>query len=262
MKAFKFSILMLGLLFLFPSWVYTQEKSINASEIKYFCHNWVPMSFVDSNGIPKGLYVEIVNEIFVNNLNKKVAVQIRPWKRAQVNVKRGKGDFLITVATPERLKYTVRSEEPIFLLYLYVYTYTNHPLEKQINQIRTAEDIINLDLLTVTNLGNGWHHNNLEKKGVRTHYVGAEESTLSFLAARRADIVIDALVSTNYLIKKRGLSSRLTLTKSRFGPLKMYLLMSKKSQFLNLMPEINKIFAKLQKEGKIEKIVNRYSAFE
>ena len=84
---------------------------------------------------------------------------------------------------------------------------------KQIDQIKTAEDIVRLNLKTVTNLGNGWHEAHMESKGVLTKYVGVEDSALRFLAAKRADIMIDALVSTNYLIKETGSTSELKLSK-------------------------------------------------
>lgn len=241
---------------------YAGENNADSTGIKFSCYNWLPMNYENDKGIPSGLYIDILNEVFVNQLGIPLSTRFRPWKRAQVEVRKGITDFLITVATRERLKYSTKSNEPFFLLYLYIYTYANHPLANQIDQIKSPEDIVKLNLTAVTNLGNGWHKSNMEAKGVKTHYVRLEDSALGFLSLKRADIMIDALISTNHLIRKKGLSSKIQLTKARFGPLKMHLLMSNQSPFLKLMPEINEAFKNLQDEGVINEIISRYSSLK
>lgn len=246
----------------FASPVFSEGNNTYSGSIKYSCHNWLPMSYKTDEGFAGGLYIDILTEVFTKELNIPLAIKFSSWQRAQVEVKKGVTDFLITVATEDRLKYTEKSSEPFFLLYLYVYTYTGHPLSDQIDLIETPEDIIKLNLKTVTNIGNGWHKSNMEAKGVQTHYVRLEDSALSFLAAKRADIMIDALISTNHIIREKKLASKIRLTKSRFGPLKMHLLMSKKSSFLKLMPKIDRTFKKLQDEGVIKEIITRYSSLK
>jgi len=255
------NIFLIAILILFSNHVLAKENNIISEKINYSCHNWIPMSY-KKEGIPQGLYIDILNEIIVKNLKKELVVNFYPWKRAQRTVKEGESDFLITVPTPSRLKYSIKSDKPFFLLYLYVYTYKNHPKINQINKIKSIQDIIDLNLKVVTNSGNGWHKVNLEKKGVNTKYVSIEDSAIRFLSRKRADIMIDSIVSTNHLIKERNLTSKITLTESRFGPIKMHLLMSKKSQYTKLMPKINEIFLKLEKKGSINKIIDKYISVE
>jgi len=248
-------------LLLFQNFIFATEHNIVPKKISYACHNWIPMSY-SKDGIPEGLYIDILNEVLVKNLKTELEVKFYPWKRAQKMVKEGVSDFLITVPTRDRLEYAVKSEKPFFLLYLYVYTYKNHPKINQINKIKSVQDIIDLNLRVVTNLGNGWHKINLEEKGVKTKYLSLEDSAIRFLSRKRADIIIDAVVATNHLIKERNLTSKITLTKARFGPIKLHLLMNKQSSFIELMPEINRVFSELEKEGTIKKIVDKYNTLK
>ena len=254
-------IILVSFLLLFQNSVFAKEPTPLNQKISYSSISWIPMSY-EKKGIPQGLYIDILKEVLVKHLKKELKVKFYPWKRAQKEVKDGYADFLITVPTPSRLKYAVKSEKPFFLLYLYIYTYKNHPKIDEINKIKNVQDIINLNLKVVTNFGNGWHKENLEEKGVNIIYVPKRDSSVRFLARKRADILIDAIVTTNHLIKERNLISKISLTKSHFGPIKMHLLMSKKSHYLELMPEINRVFSKLEKEGIIKKAVDKYNTLE
>lgn len=78
------------------------------------------------------LFVEILNEIFQNWMNITSQPQTAPWKRAPLNVKKSVADFLLTIPTEARLKYAVKNRLPIFQMYMYIYTYKDHPLLKKI----------------------------------------------------------------------------------------------------------------------------------
>jgi ABC-type amino acid transport substrate-binding protein len=82
------------------------------------------------------------------------------------------------------------------------------------------------------------------------------------LAAKRADIVIDAVIPTNYLIKKLGLRSKIELTKARFGPLNFHILLGKKSRYRGLLPEINKAVDTLIQNGTLERLNEKYMNLE
>jgi len=92
--------------------------------------------------------------------------------------------------------------------------------------------------------------------------VSLEKDIIKFLAAKRADIVIDAAITTNYKIKQLGLSSKIEFTEVRFGPVDFHLLMSKKSQAIKLMPAIDEAMQSMVDEGKLEKINQKYLLME
>lgn len=206
----------------------------------------------------KGLFIEIVEEIFAKELGYKLVIEQYPWKRAQQNVKEGNADITVSVPTAERLEYAFMSDKPILKMYLNVYTYAGHPKLKEIREIKTVQDIIALKLKPVTNLGNGWHKENIEDEGVTTLYVPGDENLVQFLALKRADIMIDAPLFMNHLINEYKLGSKIVKTDVLFGPIDFHLLVSKNSRYAELMPKINKAIDKLAKNGKLEQMASKY----
>ena len=219
---------------------------------------WKPYIYQDENGAVQGVYIDILKAIFEEGLQLPVAYVDYPWKRAQKAVKDGQADLIITIATPDRLQYAVKSELPVLEMYLHVYTYRDHPRLAEISTIRSGDDILKMRLKPVTNLGNVWHKNNIDHLGVETHYVPSEENAFLFLAAKRADITIEPLIAGNYLIKQLDLAERIIPTTARFGPLKFYLLLSKKSPFLQRMKEIDQVIDALHQSGRMRYIYDRY----
>ena len=252
--------------------VYAESSQDSFSEVTYSLPegDWYPIQHKSKTSIDnigncagyEGLYFELLDELFNKQLSIDINCHLLPWKRAQAHVKRGLADFLITVATDERLEYAVKSKQPIFQLYMHVYTYVDHPLIESIKNIKTVQDIVRLGLIPVTNRGNGWHKENIDAYGVPTHYVSLEKDIIKFLAAKRADIVIDAAITTNYKIKQLGLSSKIEFTEVRFGPVDFHLLMSKKSPAIKLMPAIDEAMQSMIDKGKLEKINQKYLLME
>ena len=175
-------------------------------------------------------------------------------------VKSGASDIMITIPTEERLTYAEQSTDPFFQLYLHVMTYAGHKDMDAINKIKSVKDILSLNLTVGSNLGNGWIKQNIKKQGVPVYYVSDDENILNFLKSRRPDITIDVPVSMNLLIEKMGLQSDIVITPARFGPINMHLMISKKSKFLKLLPEINRIFANLIAEDRIDAILRKFKA--
>lgn len=207
----------------------------------------------------KGLFIDILEEVVVKELGMKLVVQQSPWKRAQENVRDGIADITVSVPTKDRLTYAFSSKEPILKMWLNVYTYAGHPKIEKIRKIQTLNDIIALNLVPASNQGNGWHKENIDAFGVKTFYVPTDENLVQFLAMRRADIMIDAPISINRMIRQYGLTTKIVQTDARFGPLNFHLLMSKKSKYAYLMPKIDETINKLVREGAAEKIFLKYS---
>ena len=57
--------------------------------------------------------IDILKEIFENQMGYILEFKELPWKRAQKNVEKGAADLLVTVVTKERLEYAIKSDFPI-----------------------------------------------------------------------------------------------------------------------------------------------------
>lgn len=224
-----------------------------------FAHTeWKPFIYTDSSGVTQGLFKEILDELF----EEELIYHSRPWKRAQVEVEDGVADMMVTVATEERLSYSVKSDLPFYQFFMSVYAYQNHPKLAEIHKITSANDIRMLGLIPVTNLGNGWHKQNIDKFGVKTYYTPKDENIAFVLANKRADIMMESAESMNQIIKENGLTNKIVLTDAKFGPINLYLLVSKKSQLSKKMPQINEAYRKLYDSGMIEQITKKYTSLE
>lgn len=223
-------------------------------------NNWAPYVFLDEQGTAQGVYIEILRELFETELGMELVFVPLPWKRAQLAVKNGEADFLVTVATPERREYAVASELPVLEMYLRVYSYAGHPRFEQIDAIKSGQDIKDLGLIPVTNIGNQWHVRNIDSFGVATEYVPAEENAFQMVAAKRSDITIEPIIAGRHLIKQLQLEDKIVATNARFGPLQMHLLLGKNSPHLILLPQINDALKRLMTSGRIERIIHRYTS--
>jgi len=221
---------------------------------------WPPfysVSKVDKGS--RGIFPEMIAHLFEQELGFKVQYKLRPWKRAQREIESGRSDFMLTIPTKARALYAQRASRPLFQLYLNLYIYADHPKIEAIKKIKTIEDIKALDLLLVSTAGNGWHESNVEKKGVRTEQVKTDLHAARFLASKRADGMIDVALSMSPKIKEAGLNGQIELTNVQFGPVDFYIMMSKKSQYIGLMPDINNALDTLYKRGELSRIVEKYN---
>jgi polar amino acid transport system substrate-binding protein len=219
----------------------------------------IPVVYKDNPTRPyKGLYVDILKEIFEKRMGMKLIFHYRPWKRAQMEVKEGISDIMVTVATNKRLTYTIKTKYSILTFFIRIYTYKGNEKINYINSIKSVNDIKKFKLTPVSYRGNGWHKKNIDGKGIKTYYVGDLAQAVVFLANHRADLLIASEIFVNYLIKLKHLSHKLQATKAKFGPIKMHLLISKKSKLAKRIDRINDILKELEESGYIDNVARKY----
>ncbi len=220
---------------------------------------WYPIySFSDHGQKLEGLLADLVHALFAGELQWQSLPRPRPWARAQREVADGQTDFFVTVPTESRKQYAQVTSIPLFRLYLNLYTYAGHPRLEAIQKIISVEDIKALDLVLVSNNGNGWHKSNMEDKGVKTQWVGGDNEIIRFLSMKRADAMIDVALPMNYRIEKMGLGDRLVRTDVAFGPIEFYVMVGKKSLYASRMNEINDALKRMQDKGILQQIWSKY----
>ena len=206
----------------------------------------------------KGLYPEILDDILTKRMGLAWTGILLPWKRAQMEVQAGNADILITIPTEERRGYSLPSARPVLETYLYIYTYKDHPQIEAIRNIKTAEDILRLGLTPVTNLGNNWQRENIDSAGIRTNYLPAEQNIAKFLAAKRADIMIDTPFTMDRIIDSLALWREIEMTPARFGPIKFHILVGNKSPLATSMNKLNLAVEGFVLDGTRERLANKH----
>ena len=220
--------------------------------------DWKPMTFVDKDGTAKGAYVEIAREIFEKRLGAEITFNPLPWKRAQQEVKSGKSDFMVTVPTSAREQYALKGQRPFYTVDMALFAWKGHPKAAQLKKARTAKELARLGITSVTNLGNGWHKQNIQEAGVKTTLAPRDQNIAKMLAEKRADIMIDSRISMKRIIRELGLEQKIEQIHPSFAQIHMNLLLSRKSSWVNRLGEIDDIHAALISDGTTARIIKKY----
>ncbi|WP_197061167.1 substrate-binding periplasmic protein [Colwellia psychrerythraea] len=208
------------------------------------------------NGISKGIYVDILKEVFEQRMGMSIEFESFPWLRAQRRVQSGKSDGMITLYTPERAEYSSTGTVPIFIETMGLFTYANHPQLAQMKNIQSIDDIKEFQILTY--FGDGV---SIEKfPGFNVDYGASDlKSALKKLYLKRGDMLIQSKAVTLYNIKKLRLEkSIIQVPGIGFGVLKFKLCISKKSSFIDIIPVFDETLSTLRQDGTIQKIFEKY----
>ena len=206
----------------------------------------------------KGLYPDILDDVLTRRMGLPWKRTFLPWKRAQLELKTGNADVIITVPSEERRAYSMPSALPVFQEFLHIYTYKGHPRINEIRNIRGAADIRRLSLVPATNIGNNWHSENIDAHGTKTWYVPADEILPRFLAAKRADIIIDTPSTMDPKIKNLGLEGQIEKTPARFDPINFHLLVGKESPLASMMHALNESVEQFVRDGTRERFAAKH----
>ncbi len=104
--------IVLGMLAWMGGWpagvAWAEEK-----ELRVITEIWAPFSYKE-NGEVKGVVTDIVREAF-KRLDVPIHLQVMPWKRAVMTLKKGKGDALYSASyKKERTEFLVYPKHPIY----------------------------------------------------------------------------------------------------------------------------------------------------
>lgn len=245
-----------GTLFLLASAISISSQAAGNAPIRFAMTDSPPLATAAPEAASgmKGLYPDILDEILTKRMGLQWTGAFVPWKRVQLEVQTGSADVFITVPSDERKAYAIPSTRPVFEEFLHVYTYKDHPKIREIRKIKTADDIQRLGLIPVSNIGNHWHQENIDAHGIETRHVPSEEILARFLAAKRADIMIETPLTMDPKIDSLGLTQQIEKTPARFGPISFHLLVGKKSPLSASMNALDQAIEQFIRDGTRERL--------
>lgn len=123
-----------------------------------YYNDYAPFSWSEGGKI-RGLYINVVDEIFINRLGISVVYEGYPWKRAQKMVRLGKADGYCTTITPERLTYSAATKEPVIEVNFRIYTTADNPRLDQLEKVKSIQELQGFNLVEYS--GSGWAEKNL-----------------------------------------------------------------------------------------------------
>ena len=223
-----------------------------------------PAIYRGSNGGPAGIFNDILTEVFAR-LDIPLEKSVYPWSRAQMMVKNGDADGMVTVYTKERAKFTVATD-PIWEIGETLFFLRTNPRACDILKVDSLEDMRDFTLVDIQ--GSGWTEEQYKIHGIKNViWVPDTDSALNSIAAGRADIfIMFDLNAYKLLTKKRveegplaeGFQNIITIMPN-FARLPFRLLIRKDSPFAERVDDINKVLEEMKKDGTMQRIRLKYA---
>lgn len=226
--------------------------------ISFVFTHYEPANYVDDQGKYGGFLYEITAEAFENRLAVPLDITVLPWPRCQQMVRNGTADMMLTIPTEERLEYARATDSPVWIKSRLIYTYNRHIRMEEIDSLRGLDGIRESGFTIVSYIGNQWVTENVEALDIPVVYASSVEGMYRILAAKRADIIIEEPSIALSNLEKLGLTGRIIESEGIASESPFHLLISKKSPFLPLMDDLNRVLEEMGDDGTIKKILDKY----
>lgn len=222
-------------------------------KLVYF-HDYPPFSWKDDGDPVKGIFVDILAELFERRLKVDVHHTGLPWGRAQQLVRQGDADAMCTVLTPERESYCLAVDHPVMRVSMRLYSRKDHPRIDELRKVRSLDDLASFRLASY--IGNGWAERNLGQFDVT--WTRTLEQTMKMVALGRVDLSVDPEPVAAYFLRELGYTDRLELTGGGLELVEFKLLIRRNSPFVNRLAELNQTIAAMHLDGTVKKIQDAY----
>lgn len=203
----------------------------------------------------KGLFIDVLEEVFSKRLHVPIMHTGMPWPRAQALVRAGRADALITTVTPERLNYTHASEEDVFTGELRFYIGANHPQRAALMKLTNLDDA--KPYLIGTYRGAGWVMANMKQHRLD---MGADlAQCLKKAALSRVDIVPEIANQARTVIRELRLEGEIIELPPVFNTLHYKLLVRRYSVYTRLLSAFDSQIRAMRRDGSLQAIYARYA---
>ncbi|MCW8915666.1 MAG: transporter substrate-binding domain-containing protein [Magnetovibrio sp.] len=206
-----------------------------------YADTWKPISYSE-NGKVKGLLPQAIDRILSDHPGVTIEHIAVPWARAQIMVKNGKADGMITTPTAERLQYTLRSENNIVLLPFVLATNKNSKRLNELDDVDNLKPVAGKIFCDV--LGNGWAENYYKDKPVVVRIAPTIKECLRMLSVNRVDGIVHAHPVLDMYVNELGLqyNIRIHTSPSLLSPTFPLLISKKNSKAKEILTSFDKHF--------------------
>ncbi len=209
----------------------------------------------EEGGLAKGgTAVQLVEEIFLSIDGVDVEVKSLPWARCLEEAKRGRIDGVLKLLrNPKRSEFLVFSE-PIYQSVQRIFFLS----EKFPDGISwsSLSDLAGIRFGIVRGGSYGEAIDDGLREGVLdSEEAGSDEQNYEKLIAGRIDAIVDNEIMAAGHLERLGASSKVRASEQISISRDVRIGISKKSDAVSLLPEINQALAALTEEGRAEKII-------
>lgn len=242
---------------LLGAWAACTRPQVHASasaplRLVYF-DSFAPFSQRQDDGRMGGIFIDIMNELLGRRLGLRLQHEGYPWARAQQMVRQGEADGFVTVPTPERLAYTVASQEWVtqgrFTMFV---RRSDLTLRERLNQAQGVESLHGLRLGSY--LGNGWVKSRFAGKDWELSFATSRGHALRMLAAGRFDVLVDSSNATQAALKAAGLDEDIVELAPVLESSETRLMLALGSSHVNKLPQIDAMLRRMKSDGSLARL--------
>jgi len=230
-----------------------------SKELAIVVDSWPPYHFKQSDGSIGGFATEVMREV-LDNMGHTYTIEIQPFARVQMNVKKGTVDGSFTATVNEKRKtYSYFPEEPITTS---KWVFFIRKKDKNRLKLDSYEDLKGYKVGVVreyTYTDEFWKF--LKDNQINYHTVGEGEQVFKMLARNRIDYVPGAIKNTLQLLKENNLETAIiplqNFTMKEAG---LYAIWSKKRVEPTFVKQFSRALKKFKTSQKYQEIYSRYFA--
>ena len=220
-----------------------------------------PFVYRDQDGEIKGIFKDLMVELF-HRADVPLQYNVYAWKRAQLLVRQGAADGMVTVLTQDRAKWCVATD-PLLQVRERIFARRDNPRFHQIESIDSIDGLKGFRVISV--VGSAWERELFEGKNLHIVKAPTNVSAFLMLANGRGDLYLASRFTGGWTIdhlKKKYPQFRANLDKIVACPkglatVRFLLLINKDSRWVSLVPKLNEALHAMHTDKTAERIVDR-----
>ncbi len=212
-----------------------------------------PWTWTNGNEII-GVCAEITQSLF-EQLGAKVDLSYTgPWRRCQENIKRGRIDVNVCIVrNKEREEYSEFMQTPVTYVEIALFVKSGREFP-----FTDREDLIGKKVGLILGQSVGQGLDDFLTKNTEVERTPTFEQNFKKLAAGRIDaVVFDRLVGTA-VVESLGLTTEVVALPTPISKSGRYISMSRKSRYLHLLPEIDKLILGEGHDERVKSLSKKY----
>lgn len=205
-------------------------------------------------GQMRGAWVAVMDELS-HRLKLPVQHQGYPWARAQVMVSTGAADGMITVASPERLRYAVAGKESVLENDTRIYAHKSNARLEELAAVQQIGDLRNFRVISY--LGNNWLKSRLADSN-KVRWLRTLDDAVRAVLLEENAVLVEGERLLLPVLRRRQLEEEFVAVGPVLERTSARLLIGRQSPYAARMAEFDKALAAMRRDGTLKQILARY----
>lgn len=223
---------------------------------------WPPLRMAYADSLPpismleqgrmRGAWVAVMDELARRLQLPAVEHQGYPWARAQLMVRSGEADGMLTAVNPERLSYAVAGRESVLENETRIYAHKSNARLEELAAVRQVEDLKRFRVISY--LGNGWLKSRLPE-GSRVRWLRTLDDAVQAVLAEENAVLVEGERLLLPALRRRQLADEFVAVGPLLDHTATKLLISRKSPYAARIADFDRALAAMRRDGALKQIL-------